>query len=99
MRRFVMHILPKGFTRVRHYGFLANRCREKKVAAMGGCWHKRRVMSRQSTEAMGTLMTMIPPCAQSAIRDDCLGWAPALANRRRCRRLADERELSPKPYR
>ena len=30
LRRFLMHILPTGFMRIRHYGFLANRvCREK----------------------------------------------------------------------
>ncbi len=30
LRRFLMHILPTGFMRIRHYGLLANRvCREK----------------------------------------------------------------------
>ncbi len=30
LRRFLRHVLPSGFVRVRHYGFLANRvCREK----------------------------------------------------------------------
>jgi hypothetical protein len=30
IRRFLLHILPTGFVRIRHYGFLANRvCREK----------------------------------------------------------------------
>ena len=31
VRRYLSHILPKGFMRVRHYGFLANRCRRKKL--------------------------------------------------------------------
>ena len=26
-RRFLLHVLPKGFVRIRHYGFLANGCR------------------------------------------------------------------------
>ncbi len=30
-RRFLMHVLPKGFVRIRHYGFLANRHRSKKL--------------------------------------------------------------------
>jgi hypothetical protein len=30
-RRFLQHVLPKGFVRVRHYGLLANRCREDKL--------------------------------------------------------------------
>jgi hypothetical protein len=30
IRRFLLHVLPTGFVRIRHYGFLANReCREK----------------------------------------------------------------------
>jgi hypothetical protein len=32
IRRFVLHILPKGLMRIRHYGFLANRCRKDKLA-------------------------------------------------------------------
>lgn len=31
VRRFLMHILPKGLMRIRHYGFLANRSRETKL--------------------------------------------------------------------
>ena len=30
IRRFLLHVLPTGFVRIRHYGFLANRvCQEK----------------------------------------------------------------------
>ena len=32
VRRFLMHVLPTGFVRVRHYGLLANRCRREKLA-------------------------------------------------------------------
>nr|WP_276568914.1 transposase [Thiococcus pfennigii] len=31
LRRFLLHVLPKGFMRVRHYGFLANRCRARRL--------------------------------------------------------------------
>jgi len=31
IRRFLMHVLPKRFVRIRHYGFLANCVREAKV--------------------------------------------------------------------
>ena len=31
IRRFLLHVLPKGFMRLRHYGFLANRCRAEKL--------------------------------------------------------------------
>ncbi|MGY3473511.1 IS91 family transposase [Bradyrhizobium ottawaense] len=32
LRRFLLHILPKGFRRIRHFGFLANACRAAKLA-------------------------------------------------------------------
>src|SRR5271165_176995 len=32
MRRFLMHVLPKGFRRIRHFGFLANACCVQKLA-------------------------------------------------------------------
>jgi hypothetical protein len=32
MRRFLIHTLPPGFPRIRHYGLLANRHREEKLA-------------------------------------------------------------------
>jgi hypothetical protein len=31
IRRFLLHVLPKGFVRIRHYGLLANRTRKKKL--------------------------------------------------------------------
>jgi Putative transposase len=31
-RRFLLHILPRGFVRIRQFGFLANRARGKKLA-------------------------------------------------------------------
>jgi hypothetical protein len=32
LRRFLQHVLPKGFVKVRHYGLLANGQRERKLA-------------------------------------------------------------------
>jgi hypothetical protein len=32
LRRFFLHILPKGFVRIRHFGFLANRFRSERIA-------------------------------------------------------------------
>lgn len=31
VRRFLLHVLPSGFPRIRHYGLLGNRCREAKL--------------------------------------------------------------------
>jgi hypothetical protein len=32
LRRFLLHVLPAGFVRIRHFGFLANRGRTAKLA-------------------------------------------------------------------
>jgi hypothetical protein len=31
IRRFLLHVLPEGFQRIRYYGFLANRYRQNKL--------------------------------------------------------------------
>lgn len=32
IRRFLFHVLPKGLMRIRHYGWMANRCRSQRTA-------------------------------------------------------------------
>ena len=32
IRRFLLHMLPDGFHRIRHFGFMANGCRAAKLA-------------------------------------------------------------------
>ena len=32
IRRFLLHVLPSGFQRIRHFGFLGNRYRQAKLA-------------------------------------------------------------------
>jgi hypothetical protein len=34
LRRFLQHVLPSGFVRLRHYGLLANRYPRRQVAAL-----------------------------------------------------------------
>lgn len=36
MRRFLLHVLPDGFHRIRHYGFLAN---GRRAASLALCRH------------------------------------------------------------
>ena len=36
LRRFLLHVLPSGFVRIRHYGFLANRLRSAKLELCRG---------------------------------------------------------------
>ena len=37
LERFCMHILPPGFTRIRHYGFLSNASKRKSLAIIRAC--------------------------------------------------------------
>ena len=32
IRRFLLHVLPRGFVRIRHFGWMANRCRTQRAA-------------------------------------------------------------------
>lgn len=37
IRRFLMHVLPRGFMRIRHFGLLANRCRKGALERIRQC--------------------------------------------------------------
>jgi len=58
MRRFLLHVLPDGFQRIRHYGFLAHRYREARLA-----------LCRQLLGMALTLATLAAPPAQPDYRD------------------------------
>jgi hypothetical protein len=63
VRRFLMHVLPAGFVRVRHYGLLANRHRQEKLALC------RELLGMAVTEPVDTASTdpdVIPPPSQEA---------------------------------
>jgi len=34
IRRFLLHVIPDGFMRIRHYGFLANRCKNQALSRL-----------------------------------------------------------------
>ncbi len=36
LRRFLLHVLPRGLVRIRHYGFLANRVRQREIRHLRG---------------------------------------------------------------
>ena len=37
IRRFLLHVVPPGFKRIRHYGFLAAGCRKAMLAQARAC--------------------------------------------------------------
>lgn len=58
IRRFLMHVLPNGFHRIRYYGFLGNRHRGEKLAAC------RRLLGMQVAEQLPA-----PPKPEREYRD------------------------------
>jgi hypothetical protein len=58
IRRYLMHVLPKGLMRIRHYGLLANRCRKASLEIL------RRVLAQvvKSTEEHTTDEPAAYPC-------------------------------------
>ena len=59
IRRFLLHVLPHGFHRIRHYGLLASSARKANMREPANCspWHRR----RRSVAAPEPL-DWLPPC-------------------------------------
>jgi predicted RNA-binding Zn-ribbon protein involved in translation (DUF1610 family) len=58
LRRFVQHILPRGFVRIRQSGFLANTCRTSRVALA-----RTLLSAARTTVATPSTATVTPPVA------------------------------------
>ena len=57
MRRFLLHVLPDGFHRIRHYGLFANAARKANVEMARRCWRRQRRPKHPAT-------SLIPPIAK-----------------------------------
>ena len=72
LRRFLQHVLPKGFMRVRHFGWLANASRAKKLplirAAIAQETSPQPQTTSDATERIVEHFAGLPcPCCQQAI--------------------------------
>ena len=88
IRRFLLHVLPRGFTRLRHYGLLANRGRARKLALCRTLLAQPDPEPREpeSTEAMmlrltGIDITVCRECGRGTLR--CITLAPQFPTARR----------------
>ncbi len=70
LHRFLLHVLPKGYKRIRHYGFLANCVRKSKVALLRPLLAVKGRMKRvkdKSTEAHSVLSRFYcPKCKKTS---------------------------------
>ena len=51
LRRFLLHVLPDGLVRIRHVGFLANRCRKDKIALCRQLLHDQGLADQNDLDA------------------------------------------------
>ena len=71
LRRWVQHVLPRGFVKIRHYGLLANRERSERLAVCRALLAVAAVVSLvlgQRSEAVGPQPRCCPACGSE-------GWA------------------------
>lgn len=69
LRRFLLHVLPKGFVRIRHFGFLAPRARQK-LAACRVLLQASTAVAHQSVDpaAVDNHDTSCPRCSVGRLR-------------------------------
>jgi hypothetical protein len=67
LRRFVQHILPRGFVRIRQSGFLANTCRTARVALARTLLGPSRTTVTTTAEALPGLTWVCPRCGAAMI--------------------------------
>jgi Putative transposase len=85
LRRFLLHVLPRGFVRIRSFGFLANRCR---ALLLPLC---QRLLSEQPEARSSRLPTSstpacfrCPQCGTPMLRLEILSLQPRLGERVGC---------------
>ena len=72
LRRFFLHVLPKGFVRIRHYGLLSNRFRNRLLPLAHTSCSPPRVASNFPchrccrTANSGTVLAAVKPCVSSS---------------------------------
>jgi hypothetical protein len=62
LRRFVQHVLPKGFVKIRHYGLLANAQREARLALCRALLLVATVAAAVAEPAAGSVEPAPPRC-------------------------------------
>jgi hypothetical protein len=68
VRRFLQHVLPKGLMRIRHFGFLANRCRREKLARIRRALAVPLAVTATETAAVSAPGYPCPKCQRGTLR-------------------------------
>ena len=82
VRRWLLHVLPKGFMRIRHYGFLANCHRRAKLARIRACLACAAEQRELEPELVGATKPVPPsPCPRCG--SEAQWWVSDIEPRRR----------------
>lgn len=84
IRRYLMHVLPSGFQKIRYYGFLNNRMKQKNLKVIFKLQNGRRFKQRYSGLTMAELLKaiwhfdicMCPECGHPAMKQLGRCYAP-----------------------
>ena len=70
LRRFLLHVLPTDFVRIRYYGLFANRCRAKNIA--------------RCRELLAAMRAEVAPSVPNSVEDDLYPCPRCRTGRLRC---------------
>jgi hypothetical protein len=84
IRRFLLHVLPQGFFKVRYYGIFANSQRKKNIELARGLLMQEKELAREQALEDGLVVWE----KQDTVWDEILGWIQQYrqANCPRCKR-------------
>jgi hypothetical protein len=95
LRRFLQHVLPKGFMKIRHYGLLASRHRQQKLQRS-----RQLLMTVNLAAALACAELSLPPdatCDAARIEPAQLPHCPHCGGQRFLRLLLPIEETCPQP--
>jgi len=80
LRRFLLHVLPGGFVRIRHFGFLANRHRTSLIALCRKLIREEQVLPQgaETTKLHAKTSWLCPRCFSTMVVVERLSAAQAL---------------------
>jgi hypothetical protein len=66
IRRFLIHVLPKGFHRIRHHGLLASANRAETIARARDSWDWQRLQQKRQSKSIQRRRSHSPSLAPAA---------------------------------
>lgn len=81
IRRFLLHALPDGFHRIRHYGLLANGHRVAKLASAVFFWRRPRRRRRTRPPTIASVAAVSQDAPWTSVRAAAAPWPRSARSR------------------